>query len=704
MKLSRMFTPIAALLLMFAATAPAQTADISGIWDGTIELPGMPLTISIEFTKNADGSYAGQIDIPQQGAKGLSLTNVKVAGSDVTCDLAGVPGEPKFAGKLSDSQIISGDFTQGGQKFPFTVKRQDAAKAASAAQKDKAALDKISALTDSLRKVWKVPGIGLGIVKDDKVIFAEGFGQRSVKDNLPVTAQTIFAIGSCTKAFTTAAMGLLVDDGKLEWDKPVKQYMPTFKMFDDFATERMTATDLITHRSGLPRHDFMWYNSSFTRKDIFDRLQYLEPNKDFRTEWQYQNIMFMTAGYLLEQISATTWENFVRTRIFEPVGMKSSNFSVDESQKAADFAFPYREKKDTVKVIPFRNITTAGPAGSVNSNITDMLGWVRLQLNDGKVGDKQIIKPSTMENIHAPHMAMPQSPLNKEILNAAYALGWMTEAYRGHQLIEHGGNIDGFSAEVAMLPDDHIGIVVLTNLDATPCPGIISRSVADAMLGLDPIDWSGRIKTQMDAAKANLEKAPKNDTGRKPNTKPSHPLADYVGEFENPGYGIVTVKLNGKTLEATYNQITAQLEHWHYDVFRANNEEFADLKLFVNFEGNTTGDIDRLTMPLEMTVKEIVFTRTASSALRDPKYLKQFIGDYMMEEAKVTCTFAMKGDSTLTLYVPGQPVYDLIPYKQAQFTIKDLTGFSVSFNFDKSGAVTETVFHQPNGVFTAKKK
>jgi hypothetical protein len=381
--------------------------------------------------------------------------------------------------------------------------------------------------------------------------------------------------------------------------------------------------------------------------------------------------------------------------------MKSSNFSVDESQKASDFALPYRETKDTVKLIPFRNITTAGPAGSINSNIPDMLEWTRLHLNQGKAGDKQLLNTATMIKLHAPAMVMPQSGKYSEILNSAYALGWLTNVYRGHQDVDHGGNIDGFSAEVMMLPQDNIGVVVLTNLDGTPFPDIIARYVSDVLLGLDPVDWSGRIKTQVDAAKAGEEVASKDVSDRKPNTKPSHPLAEYAGEYENPGYGVLTVKFNGKSLETTYNNITAQLEHWHYDIFRAHSEELEGLKLYANFTTNNSGDIDRVSLPLEPSVKEILFTRIPPSIMSDPQFLRKFVGDYTLETQ--VSKISLKGDSAITLYVPGQPVYDLVPYKGTEFNIKGLTGFSVVFTVDKSGAVTEAVFHQPNGIFTAKR-
>ncbi|MEW5901563.1 MAG: serine hydrolase domain-containing protein, partial [Acidobacteriota bacterium] len=182
---------------------------------------------------------------------------------------------------------------------------------------------------------WKVPGMAVAIVKDGQVILAEGYGLKDVKNNLKVTPQTIFAIGSSSKAFTATAMGILTDDGKLDWDKPVREYLPSFKLWDLFASERMTPRDLVCHRSGLPRHDVMWYNSPLSRKELFDRIQYLKPNKDFRANFQYQNLMFMTAGYLVGQLSGSTWEEFTKKKIFEPLGMNDSNFSVEESKKAA---------------------------------------------------------------------------------------------------------------------------------------------------------------------------------------------------------------------------------------------------------------------------------------------------------------------------------------------------------------------------------
>src|SRR5580658_8495174 len=224
--------------------------------------------------------------------------------------------------------------------------------AIAAAQK----LDGFDAFANKELRDWKCDGFAIAIVQDGKVILSKGYGLRDVKKNLPVTDKTLFAIGSATKSFTVTSLGVLVDQGKLDWDKPVRDYLPDFRLWDQFATERMTPRDLVTHRSGLPRHDLMWYNSPFTRQELFDRLRYLEPNKDFRTTFQYQNLMFMTAGYLAGHVAGTTWQQLVRKSIFEPLGMSGSNFSVNDMQKSADFSLPYTVVNDTVVDMPFRNI------------------------------------------------------------------------------------------------------------------------------------------------------------------------------------------------------------------------------------------------------------------------------------------------------------------------------------------------------------
>lgn len=562
-------------------------------------------------------------------------------------------------------------------------------------------------VTDKMKE-WKVPGLSVAIVKEGEVVFCEGFGFRDVEKGLKTTPETIFAIGSSSKAFTTMAMGILVDDGKLEWDKPVRNYLPTFKLLDSFATERMTPRDLVTHRSGLPRHDLMWYNSPFARQEIFDRLEYLEPNKDFRTYFQYQNLMFMTAGYLVGQLTGSSWEQVVQEKIFDSLEMGNSNFSVEKSKEATDFSLPYNEKDDEIEEIAFRNIDTVGPAGSINSNLTDMANWVLLHLGKGKFQDRQVISEGNLTQMHIPQMVIQSMPgmdifaKQDEIGHASYGLGWFIQHYRGHNLVHHGGNIDGFSAMVTLMPQDDIGVVVLSNLNGSQLPMVLCFNVFDRLLGLDEIDWSQRIKEEVDKLKEAMEKSKeKSAAERKTDAPPSHPLKDYAGDFEHPGYGVISIALKDDKLAATYNSMDFPMVHYHYDIFEMTYELF-DMSMKVSFFNDVKGNIGTLALPLEPSVKDIVFTRMPEKGMTDKSFLEQFVGEY--EVMGMSAVVSLKGENVLALSIPGQPEFELVPYQGTEFTLKDMPGFSIEFKQDESGAVTEAIVTQPGAVFTAKKK
>ena len=548
---------------------------------------------------------------------------------------------------------------------------------------------------------WKVPGLAISVVQDGRLVYSQGFGFRNIEKNLPVTPQTLFAIGSCSKAFTAATMGILVDEGKLEWNKPVKDYIPTFRLKDTFATERMTPLDLVCHRSGLPRHDPMWYNSSASRKELFDRLRYLEPSEDFRTTYQYQNLMFMSAGFLVGQIAGTSWERFVRNRIFMPLGMSNSNFSVNDSQKSPDFACPYMEKDGKVIEIPFRNIDTMGPAGSINSNVTDMASWILLNLNKGKIGDQQIISESSLREIHSPQMISSKSYRYDESFYSMYGMGWGITSYRGHLRLSHGGGIDGFTAQVILLPRDNIGMVILTNMNGSRLPPIIAYNVIDRLLGLDEVDWNSRYKKHVEEGRERAEKAKaEKDKDRKQDTQPSHPLEDYAGDYEHPGYGVLSVGKDGGRLNATYNSIPYTGKHYHYDMFEFTYEMF-DISFKINFLTDVKGNIGSLSVQLEEAVEPAIFTKMPEKAMMEKSFLEKFVGEYAIGE--VTSTVFLKGDKTLFIFVPGQPEYELVPYRGTTFNFKTLSGFSIEFIMDESGKVFEAKVTQPNGVFTAKK-
>ncbi len=549
-----------------------------------------------------------------------------------------------------------------------------------------------TAMTD-----WKIPGFAVAIVKNGKIVISKGYGLRDVKNNLPVDENTLFAIGSCTKAFTSAALCILVDRGMVDLDKPVINYIPSFRLYDNCATMNVTPRDLMCHRSGLPRNDLVWYGADLSRKEIMDRLKYLEPSKPFRTTFQYQNMMFLAAGYLTEQVSGMRWEDFVKENILTPLEMANTDFTIYEMQQSSDYSKPYEDDKGTVKEIPFREITAMAPAGAINSSVKEMSNWIILQLNNGTFGDKQIVSASSMSEIHSPQMIVPAAP-SKDVFYQTYGFGWFITSYRGHLRIEHGGNIDGFTADVALYPDDSTGIVILTNMEGTEFNSIVRNYAIDKLLKLDEIDWSARFLPDFKKAEDNSMTADKDrDKDRVPDTEPSHKLSEYAGTFVNPAYGKIIITVNGDKLHMSYHTFESDLEHYHYDVFSANFEQqIGPLKF--SFYSNPKGQIDRVASGLEPTTKDIEFTRAAVKKEMD---YTVYIGSYILND--ITLDVSLRGDKTLILTVPGQPPYELIPTSNNEFDLKGLAEFSVSFDLT-GGKASQVTLHQPNGVFTAKRK
>lgn len=572
---------------------------------------------------------------------------------------------------------------------------------------DKTAQAKLEGLDEfiaELMEAWKVPGLAIAIVQDGKVIHLKGYGYRDVENQLPVTPQTLFAIGSITKSFTVVALGRLVDRGKLEWDKPVREYLPEFRLHDPVASERMTPRDLVTHRSGLPRHDLLWYNSEFSRTEMIARLRYLEPSRDLRSTFQYNNLMFMTAGYLVGHLTGTTWEEFVRREILDPLEMTGSNFSVHASQESPDFALPYTKADDELKQVPFRDIDQVGPAGSINSNVEEMSHYVLFHLNTGKYGDRELLSENHARQMRTPQMVTASAPQYPELGHSSYGLGLGIYGYRGHTVVQHGGGIDGFTALLSFMPRDNMGMIILSNRGGNPVPTLVAYNVYDRLLGLDPVPWHDRFQERQEKQEQAEEEAKKKGyTPRKQGTQPSHPLADYVGEYEHPGYGIVRIQLDDDRLTLTLNQMTSPLRHFHYDVFEVPEDPldpFENMK--VMFQMSLEGEIARLSLPLEPNVGPIVFTRQPEEQMRERSFLEPLTGEY--ELGAVTVTVTLQGDDTLILTVPGQRPYELVPTRGLAFDIKTLTGFSVEFKKDAAGAVMELVFYQPNGTFVAKRK
>lgn len=435
---------------------------------------------------------------------------------------------------------------------------------------DPATID--SMVQDALR-AFGVPGASVAIVKGDEVIYLKGHGVKRVGGAEPVTPDTLFAIGSTTKAMTATAMAMLVDEGKMAWDDPVRRYVEFFRLSDPLADDNVTLRDLVTHRTGLSRHDLLWYGSPWSREEIIRKIGAAKLTRSFRSVYQYQNIMFLTAGYAVGVAAGTTWEDFVQKRIFDPLGMKTANFSTAVAEKSPDHATPHRKNREgIVEPIPWRNIDNIGPAGSVNASARDMSQWIRFQLGDGTFEGKRLISAAALAETKTPQMVMrlegTTRAMNPDTHLMCYGMGWVLQDYRGHYLVSHGGAIDGFRARVVLVPEAKLGLVILANLGGTQMPEALSNTLVDYLLGLPRKEWNAYILQQVAKQEAEQKaRLKEREEKRHKGTKPSRELAAYVGAYEDPAYGQATVTLDGSTLVLRWSAFTLPLEHFHYDTF-----------------------------------------------------------------------------------------------------------------------------------------
>lgn len=484
-------------------------------------------------------------------------------------------------------------------------------------------------LADELAK-WDQPSIAVGIIKDGEVVLHEAFGMADAPAGRPANDETMYQIGSCSKAFTAAAVAILVDQGKLEWDTPVKKYMPWIEFQDPFTTDHVTVRDLLCHRTGLPRHDAYWIDGPCTRKEMVENLRNMQPCWSFRSQWCYQNTCYVAAGMLIEIVTGKTWEEFVDEAIFQPLGMTRSTFYVDAIQNDPNHAEPHERHMPTdtngYELTSFlksdREDMAAGigapygPAGSIMSTVNDMMKWVALHLNNGKVGETQLISESSMTELHKPQMLMSEPlliPFPEQDF-FSYAMGWFTESYRGHKMVEHGGNINGFSALVTMIPDLNLGIVTLTNFDNSFDTYASTYSIIDTYLGIADGDWHNRWREIIAQLFSSLPEQLKAMNGEPvPGTSPSHPIDDYVGTYVNPTYGELTIGKDEKGLTFCYNKAGSPLEHFHYDAFQITNPKHLYAGVNIFFGTDKFGKISTVTFDAVMNpaAKAEVFTKKA---------------------------------------------------------------------------------------------
>src|SRR5215813_12394898 len=345
-----------------------------------------------------------------------------------------------------------------------------------AQQKPQLDIDRFVAYAANALKEWNVPGMAIAVVKDDKILLAQGFGVKKLGEPAPVDDRTLFAIGSCTKAFTAAALGMLVDEGKLKWDDPVTKFLPWFQMYDPYVTREMTVRDLLSHRSGLQTFvgAFIWYHSTYDRNEVIRRVRFLKPTSSFRSRFGYQNIMFPAAGQVVQAIAGKSWDEFVKDRIFSPLEMQDSNSSILALKPGDDFAAPHNERDGKLRVIAYCTADNIAPAGAINSSVRDLAQWIRLQLGHGTYQGKQLLSSAASREMWSAQTTIPvgEQAERQGTHFQAYGLGWFLSDYHGRKLISHGGGLDGMISQVGLMPEEHIGIVVLTNSES-PLAGLL---------------------------------------------------------------------------------------------------------------------------------------------------------------------------------------------------------------------------------------
>lgn len=567
-------------------------------------------------------------------------------------------------------------------------------------------LDGFDAYMAKTLKDWNAPGVGVGIVVNDKLVFAKGYGFRDYEKKLPYTPGTMTPIASNTKLFTAIAAGMLVEDGKLTWDKPVRDSVPSIRFYNDQLNNSVTLRDMLSHRTGITRHDTIWYKSDFTRRQLFEKLVYLEPEQPMRTTFLYNNLMFAAVGYLIELQSGKTWEQFVKERIFDPLEMTSSAYSISDMLKRPEFGVGFTERRDSFDIykIPYyEDISGVAPCGAIVSNIEDMSHWLIALMNQGKYKGKQVLPAEVLKATLEPAIALPNTALEtrgwSEILNAAYGMGRQTADYRGHLITMHGGDLPGFHTQVSFMPQDHIGVLVFEiGNHSQPLYNIVSYNVYERLLGMDQTPWSDRqLAIRLKNKKAGTESRAKAGAGQVPDTKPSHTLPAYAGAYENPAYGVMNVALKDNELLFDFHKIRLPMTHFHYDRFDTPDDE-ENGKWSVNFRTNPQGDIDQAVMSLDEA--EAVFVRKPDTI--EPALLSQLAGFYETPGG-VKVQIAIASDGKLSVLLPGQPPIPLTQVKGLAFKTPYFSDETLEFVVE-NGQVRGLRQKSPSGELTFPKK
>lgn len=557
----------------------------------------------------------------------------------------------------------------------------------------------------STLRAWDVPGVSIAVVKDGKAVLVKGYGVRDPESGAPMTPDTRFSVASTTKAFTSFGVGLLVDEGKLSFDTPVRAYLPAFTMHDPVATQQVTLRDMMSHRTGLPRHDSLWYrNDRLKRAEILTALPHLESSAPLRTRYQYNNLMFSLSGHAVEVVAGQPWESFTADRIFKPLEMTRTTFdaaTVDADPDHAVGTVVTRGKRISLPM--YRNAEALGPAGGIFSTARDFSHWLSVHTSGGTYNGRRLIQPATLATMYAVQTPLGATPDHPEVLPIGYGLGWTNLVYRGQSLVQHGGNLPGISTLVTIAPEQNLGIAVMTNSGGSELPQALTRALLDRYRGLSAIDWTGDALKRKKAREAGeLSTRAGKEATRVKDAPASHPLRQYEGKYVSPGYGELLLTADGERLTAKYLDDTTSLAHWHYDVFDAATNDPGNLwrDRRMQFHMDPRGRIHAVAVSMEPQVAPVLFRKQPSRELSDPVALGRLAGRYELNGTPVMVQVA----GTRLQYTArgGQPL-ELIPSLDGEFTHPIRTDASIRFVRDGARPATAFEIIDATGVAVARR-
>ncbi|GAA4486698.1 serine hydrolase [Actinoallomurus oryzae] len=540
----------------------------------------------------------------------------------------------------------------------------------------------LSALIEAEMERFGVPGVAVTVVADGAVVLCDGFGLRDMAGRRPVTARTLFPIASATKTFTAALCALLVDEGVLAWDRPVRGYLPGFQLVDPAATEGLTVHDMLCHRSGLPRHDLLWYSAAgeTTRTELVEALRHLEPSRGFRETFQYNNLLYACAGEIAGRLCGGSYESVVRKRLLDPLGMHRTNLSIAETAADDDAARGYAAPApgEPVAEVEYAPLGPIAPAGAINSCAEDLGPWLMTLLGRG-VGDRPpLLSADVLTAMRTPAISLSDPSLFLVGDPVGYGLGLMIEDYRGHRVVFHGGNIDGFSSQVAVVPEAGCAVAVLAGREGTALRDALPHAILDRLLGLDPRPHGATLLAREEAVLRGHAQGRERLVTGSAALPPVRPLRDYAGRYRDPGYGELVITESGDGLDGRYRALAGPVVHRHLEVFNL----MVDLlgvatPLPLQFFHDLEGEVTAAALSLEEAVAPIRFERVPETGHLTGELLDRLAGTYRL--GPLTATVGRRGPDGLTARIgPGVPA-ELVPVRDLIFT---MNGGRVEFTDD----------------------